>query len=218
MTSIETLSRFPPVETERKPSIGTILAIVGIDPNRNGENASDPLLWTTIERKPKLATDRIQGQISFPADTRKVGEGVMGNVVGSLAEFSNNERLIREALSLMPSSLAERRVFVRGNPADLIVIIFDQSLTHPIVPFDVDEVDGNGWMSIRQLRGEDPSHLRSFVRDIVKMEEDDGLINRVVTDFFRSQQARIPFSTVLPSDFSMASFHGQREKLVDVVR
>ncbi len=218
MTTVETLNRFSPIEVERRQSIGTILAIVAIDPSRNGENASNPRLWTTIEEKPKSATDRIKGQISFPADTRKVGESEIHNAIGSLAEFSDNDRLIRKGLFLMPSSFIERTVPVKGNPVDLVVVVFDGFLANPIVPFDKNEVSANGWMSREDLKKEDPSRLRSFVREVIAMEEADGPINRVITDYFQSQHARIPLDTLLPPDFSIASFYSQRERLPDVMR
>lgn len=219
MTKVETLNRFSSIEGEKKPSIGTILAIVGIDSNRNGENASDPLLWTTIEKKAKPITDRIKGQISFPADTRKVGEDILRNAIGSLAEFSDDGSLMKKTLSLMPSSFTERTVSVKGNPVDLVVVVFDESLTRPIIPFDLDEVSPNGWMSLEKLKKEDPSHLRSFVREIISMEKkEDGPINRVIRDYFEFQQARIPLSNILPSGFSMVDFYAQREKLPDVTK
>ena len=218
MTTVEALNRFSPIEIERKQSIGTILAIVGIDPSKNGENTSNPRLWTTIEEKPKSATDRIKGQISFPADTRKVGENKIRNAIGCLAEFSDDDRLIREGMFLMPSSFIERTVQVKGNLVDIVVVVFDGFLANPIVPFDKNEVSPNGWMSREDLKKEDPSRLRSFVREIIKMEETDGPINKVVTEYFQSQHARIPLSIILPPSFSIASFHNQRERLPDVVR
>lgn len=218
MTTVEALSRFSPIEIERKQSIGTILAIVGIDPSRNGENASNPRLWTTIEEKPKPATDRIKGQISFPADTRKVGENKIDNTIGCLAEFSDDDRLIREGLFLMPSSFIERTVPVKGNPVDLVVVVFDGFLANPIVPFDKNEVSANGWMSREDLKKEDPLRLRSFVREVITMEETDGPISNLVTDYFKFQQARIPLSVILPPSFSISSFYNQRERLPDVIR
>ena len=118
----------------------------------------------------------------------------------------------------MPSSFIERAVPVKGNPVDIVVVVFDGFLANPIVPFDKNEVSANGWMSIEDLKKEDPSRLRSFVREIIKMEETDGPINKVVTEYFQSQHARIPLSIILPPSFSIASFHNQRERLPDVVR
>lgn len=207
------------IEFEKKTSIGTILAIVGIDPNRNGENLSNPLLWTTIEEQSKSVTDRIKGQISLPADTRKIGEDVIHNVIGSLAEFSDNEYLIREALSFVPSSFPEKKIFVKGNSVDLVVLVFNGSLNSQISPFDSDEVSPNRWMSIDELKKEKPSNLRSFVKDIIAMEDGiDKPIRRVVSDYFQLEHARIPLFSILPSGFSMVDFYAQRERLVDVAK
>ena len=207
------------LELEKKPSIGTILIIVGIDPSKNGENIDNPLLWTTMEKKSKEATNKFEGQISFPADTRKIGEDIMHNAIGSLAEFSDNERLIRGALSLMPSSFIEKAISVKGNLVDLAVVIFDESLTCPIIPLDLNEVDPNGWMSMDRLKKEDPSRLRSFVREIIAMEDKmDSPIKRVIADYLKFEQARIPLSAILPSGFSMVDFYNQRERLPDMVK
>lgn len=207
------------VELEKKPSIGTILAIVGIDPSKNGKNIDNPLLWTTTEKESKEITNKFEGQISFPADTRKIGEDIMRNTIGSLAEFSDNERLIREALSLMPSSFIEKAISVKGNLVDLVVVIFDESLTYPIVPLDLNEVGPNGWMSVDRLKKENPSHLRSFVKEIISMEDEvDSPIKRVIADYFEFKQTRIPLSSILPSGFSMIDFYNKRERLPDVVK
>jgi hypothetical protein len=205
-------------EIEKKPSIGTILAIVGIDYSKNGENISNPLLWTTIEEKSKPVTDRIKGQISFPADTRKAGEDIMHNVIGSLVEFSDDERLIKNALFVVPSSFIERKVTVKDNPVDLVVVIFDGPLTSSITPLDFDEVSPNGWMSIGELKKEEPSHLRSFVREIISMEGKGNPISRAVVDYLRFKQSRISLSAILPADFSIADFYARREKLRDVTK
>jgi len=206
-------------ETERKESIGAILAIVGIDDKNNGKNISNPLLWTTVEKVSKIATNKIEGQISLPADTRKIGESIMHNVIGSLAEFSDNDFLIKNALSFMPSSFTEGGIIVRGNPVDLVVMVYDGPLACPIIPLDSNEVVPNGWMLLNDLKKQDSSKLRSFMKDIIALEEGPKRpIGRVLDEYFSFEKPRMSLSTVLPYGFSMADFYMRREKLVDVAK
>src|SRR6266540_3769447 len=76
-------------ETELRQSIGVALLIVGLDPKKNGDNLTDPLLWTITELQAKAQTEKRAGEISIPAETKKRGEGRMENILGALAEFSD---------------------------------------------------------------------------------------------------------------------------------
>lgn len=202
-------------ETEKTPSAGIAMVIVGIEPNKNGENITNPALWTNIERKPKPATDRLMGQISFPSDTRKIGEGKLFNMLGTLAEFTEDDSLIKR-LSFMPSSYTNRAIQVKENYIDLMVVFLSGLPTTPITPLDKDEVIANGWMQLgelQRLHRENPSMLRSFVGQIIGGD----FISRVIDDYFKFPQERILLSSVVDHAFSIANFYRQREQLSDVI-
>jgi hypothetical protein len=207
------------VELEKRPSIGTIVAIIAIDPNKNGENASNPMLWTITEKKSKPATEKLIGQISFPADTRKIGENEFSNMLGSLPEFSEDSNLVRN-LIFMPSSHIEGKISVKNNPVDLEILLIDRFLGDSIIPLDADEVNANGWMSLsnlEEIQKNEPSRLRSFVGQIIDIEKSDKIIHRVVEDYFLYPEKRIPLSTILSSDISLGEFYKKREQSLDVV-
>lgn len=206
-------------EIEKKSSAGMAMVIVGIDLGKNGENINNPALWTNIERKPKPATDRLVGQISFPSDTRKAGEDEFSNMLGTLAEFSGNNDLIR-GLVFMRSSYTDNAIQIKGNYYGLMVAILNGLPSIPIVPFDGDEVAANGWMNLNELQiiqKENPSRLRSFVGQIIDMEKSDRIIHSVVKDYLQYPERGIPLSTRLSSDFSMVDFYNRREQMRDVV-
>src|ERR1039457_2255125 len=77
-------------EGEVRQSIGVALLIVGVDAHRNGDNATDPLIWTIVELEAKPETDKVPGEISVPAETIKIGEGRNANILGALAEFCDD--------------------------------------------------------------------------------------------------------------------------------
>lgn len=203
-----------------KPSMGVALVIVGIDPSKNGENVSNPNIWTTIELKSKPATDRVSSQISIPADTRKIRERREFNVLGSLAEFSRDNNLIR-SLSFVSSSFVPGAIEIKGNRYDLGILFLDGLPSTPIIPLDSDEVAANGWVELkdlRNIRSSNPSSLRSFVGQLIEAEsEKEGAIRTAIVDYFDNPDKRISLSTVLPSDFSIENFYQYREKRRDVI-
>lgn len=207
-------------EIENKlPILGTVVAIVGIDWSQNGENARNPRLYTTVEMQGKPETDRLKGQISLIAETRKrlkdgTSENRFSNVIGALAEFSGDSNLIK-GISFMPSSYLEGVINVKGYPADLAVAFIDGFPNS--IPVAGEEVRFNGWLSLNVLRETDPSHLRSFLKQVISMEDNHGVIGKVVEDFFQHPEDRVSLSTRLPSNFSMAEFYIQREQMSDVV-
>lgn len=213
--------RVTDIESEQKPSMGMALAIVGIDSNRNGENISNPSLWTNIELKSKPETERVRYQISIPSDTKKRGESICDNMLGTLAEFSGNNDLIR-SLILMPSSFADRAIRVKGNSYDLMVAILNGFTNIPIAPFDKNEVAANGWMKLRELQRlqkEDPLRLRSFIGQVVGGEKSNekNMVRKVISNYFNNPEERIPLSTILSPSFSIEDFYKQREQLHDVI-
>lgn len=204
-------------EREKRSSFGLALVIVGIDPSRNGENITEPKFWTIRERKTKPGTEREEGQISFPAETKKHEEGLIDNMFGALSEFTDdNDKVMNNLFFIAGSSYVEGKISVKGNPADLIILIHEGPLDKPTKPVDQDEVVPNGWMTIKELKREYPESVRAFSRDVLSLEESEGLITKVVAEYFRSPMKRLPLRSMLPKNFSsMTEFYRQREKLPD---
>lgn len=212
------------VETEKRPSLGVALVIVGIDPSRNGENETRPNLWTVIEKKSKPETSKIAGQISLPGETRKINsERIEDNIIGATAEFTNNIHIIRYNLFCMPeSSIVKGRIFVNRNPFDMAILIHEGYLDKDIEPEDKDEVLPNGWMTIEEIRRKDPTRdpriVRDFVHQIADIEESHGLIKKAVFDFFHFPARRIPLRAFLSNEISsMKEFFQKREEVRDVI-
>lgn len=206
------------VETERKPSIGVALVIVGIDPSRNGENITAPKLWTIIEKKTKPETEKIAGQISFPGETWKPPEDLNQNIFGAIAgEFSGDDQKINNLWYVEGKSYAEGVVLISGRPADLVVLAYTGLLDHPNIPLATNEVSPNRWMTIKELLNEHPEKVRRFAREFVALEQNQGLVRRVVDDFTHIPLNRVPLSRLLPNNFSsMAQFYQEREEKKDV--
>lgn len=205
---------------ENPLSNGVALGIVGIDPSRNGENATQPKLWTIREKKDKLVTGKIAGQISLPGETRKIaGEPIGSNVGGALAEFTDNSFDIINNLFLMPgASQIQGKLFINKNPFDIMVLMYEGSLDRPIEPVDKDEVSPNGWMTMEEIQKMDQSMVRGFVWDIVALEKAEGLISRAVSEYFHNPMNRLPVSRILPHNFfSIVEFYRNREVRTDVI-
>ena len=205
---------------ENVSSFGVALVIVGIDPSRNGENATEPRLWTIKEKKDKPSTGKSAGQISLPGETRKIAEESLGsNVGGALAEFTDKNFTIMNNLFFIPkSSQIQGKLFINKNPFDIFVLMYEGSFDGSIEPVDRDEVSANGWMTMEEIQKVDQPMVRGFVWDIVSLEKSEGLISRVVNEYFHSPTKRVPVSTILPQDFfSIEKFYEQREALQDVI-
>lgn len=216
------LNRVVDIEDERRSnSIGVALVIVGIDPSKNGENATDPTIWTVIEKKTKPQTEKVAGQISFPGETRKIGEKLTPNIVGALSEFSRDNFDISHNLFFMrKSSYVPEKVSIRGNFVDLMVLMCVGSQTN-FEPVDQDDVMPHKWMTINEIReviALQPEKVRKFARDIVRLETSDQLIARAVDDYFHDPIKRVPASVLLPRTFSsIEQFHVAREMVSDIV-
>lgn len=214
-------SKLAGIELEGKPnSIGVALVIVGIDPRRNGENSTDPTIWTVREKKTKESTQKVAGQISFPGETRKVGEKPTPNIIGALSEFTDNNFQINHNLFLTPSSFRPGIVSIRGNPVDIAVLMYVGPQTDSFTPVDQDDVAPHKWMAMSEIKGvikKEPNMIRKFAQDIIRMEFSDPLIGKAIGEFLHDPMSRLPVSALLPQGFStITSFHHNRERMSDV--
>jgi|SRR3989344_4804882 len=207
------------IEAERKLSVGVALAIVGVDPSRNGGNISSPLFWTIIEQRSNPLTEKVAGQISFPGETSKVGEGLEENILGAVAEeFSGDESKLGNLWYINGSSHMEGRVFISKRPADLVVLAYTGSLDDKNIPFALNEVTPNKWMTLEELLAQNPDRVRKFAREALVLEQQHGLIGQVVNAFMHDPLRRIPLSAFVPSTVSsMEQFYQTRRSRGDVV-
>ncbi len=204
-------------ETEKRQVAGIGLAIVMIDPRRNGENISNPVLWTNRELKAKNYTERVVGQITIPSDTRKKGERGFSNVLGTLAEFSADDELIKSLHFVQGSSYFKNKIWIKDNSFDFAVLIIDKVIIKEIKPVDVDEVMPNGWMSLEELRSKNPGEVRSFVGQVIGDINSRSIISDVVDDYLKFPKKRISLSKFLQPNFSIKEFFSEREKSPDVI-
>ena len=201
-------------------SIGVVVGIVGVDPSRNGQNLKQPKMWTVRELKSKPATDKIAGQLSFPAETRKKEEQgkdyPVQNMIGALVdEFSDDADLIKNSIFLVDGlSVVTNTLSVRNGPLDLMLLIYAGSFERRIEPADTGDVAVNGWISLEELASK-PS--RNFISQALEKERSAGIISRTIETFIRSPLRRVPIGAYLPSDFSISGFRARREQGSDVV-
>ncbi len=214
------LTRIPEI-IGNPASIGVVVGIIGVDPSRNGENLKQPKVWTVRELKSKPATEKIAGQLSFPAETRKQEEQgkeyPVNNMIGALVdEFSDDADLIKHNVFLMDGlSVVTNTISVKSGPLDLMLLIYAGSFDRRIEPTDTGDVAVNGWMSLDELASR-PS--RNFVSQILEKERSDGIISRVIEAFDHFPPKRIPIGAYLSEDFSISGFRTKREQGNDVVK
>ncbi len=205
---------FTSKETKNIQSAGIAVLILGIDPYRNGDNSSDPLLWTIKELKEKPSTMKKAGEISIPAETRKIGEIRSDNILGALAEFCDDTNLkyIKKHLFLKPGSFGERVINVSGNLVDLTALIYDGDLSLPITPVNFSEVSPNGWLKVSQIRNF--NDIRPILSQALEKDLEIGLSKDIFDTYLNGKDELAP---VFEDDFSsIADFYRNRETLSDI--
>lgn len=201
-------------ETEVRSSIGVALLIVGLDPHRNDDDITNPLIWTIRELRGKPETDKIVGELSIPAETKKAGESRLENILGALAEFGNDESLayLREHLFLMSDAHIDGGILIHDNPVDMSVLIYDGFLENIFIPLSSDEVGPNGWL--RRSEIQNMAGVRSVMRQAVELDRASGLSARAIEEYYLFPEKRI---SIFPKDFvSIRNFDAQRELSPDV--
>lgn len=205
-------------EIEEKPaSAGVAVVIVGLDQSRNGENQSDPLIWTIIELVSKPDTEKSAGQISIPAETRKNGESIDDNVIGALAEFCDDTLFspyVKKHLVKMEGKwYREKVISVGGSHADVAVLIYDGALDFPLKPANPNEVSPNGWIKKSDLQNR--SELRDLCKQVILLDEWEDLTRNALESYYNNPDQR---RSVFPDDLSsIKHFSTLREFGMDVV-
>lgn len=202
------------IERESARSAGIALLIVGVGKAKNGDNQTDPLYWTVRELEDKPSTSKYAGDISIPAETRKIGETRASNVLGALAEFCDDGVLAcaREHLFLIDGVFKEKGIWVNGNPVDISVLIYDGDVTLDFIPHDNAEVNPNGWLHRSEILEKD--RVRTVLFQAISVDVNEGLSLRALETYYNNPQLLKP---VFPADFnSMEDFYRERELLMDV--
>lgn len=200
----------PKRETERQ-NIGVALMIIADDPR--SDNGRGPLIWTIKEMNSKKQTEKQIGQISIPAETRKLGESDASNIRGALAEFCDDNLLVSSSnITITDGSLYRDALNLNGHfVADLLVVVFDGSIDFPISPANRDEVEPNGWMHLEEIKESDS--VRPFLKQFIE----NGQAVIVTQDALRSHRAsperRV---SLIPQRFSINEFYLKREEIKDV--
>ena len=202
---------------ENPDSAGVAVLIVGLDPRRDGDNALDPLIWTITELKSKVETDKLAGQLSIPAETRKNGESAEDNVIGALAEFCNDtifSSYVKNHLVKVDGKWRrEKGITVGTGPADVAVVIYDGALDFPFKPTNADEVSPNGWMKKSELVAVYPN-LRDLLKETLELDSMENLIRDALEDYESNPEKR---KSVFPDDLvSIEKFNSEREFGVDM--
>lgn len=202
-------------EKKVKASAGVIVLIVGLDPNRNGENETDPFIRTIIELKNKPETNKFAGQISAPAETRKDGETIESNVLGALAEFCNDEAFslyVRNHLVRPERWIGEKGASVGNSPVDIAVLIYDGALDFPFKPACSDEVRANGWVKKSDLINNPRS--RDILKQALEFDSEKNLVRCALDSYYNNPQKR---DSIFPKDMdSIEEFSVVREHGIDI--
>ncbi|MCL5435347.1 MAG: hypothetical protein M1405_03085 [Patescibacteria group bacterium] len=212
ITTEVTPTRLVSGEAETRQSIGVALLIVAIDPRRNGDNTTDPLIWTLTELQAKAETEKTPGEISIPAETKKVGEYRVANILGALAEFCDDNAIphLADHLFLADGFYREKGIIINSNPVDLAVLVYNGPLDISLAPQSSTEVIGNGWINRSRIRRMDG--VRSVLTQAVEIDALEGLTSRALEAYYTESGMTKIFSP----GFSMRSFYEKREILPDV--
>ena len=201
-------------DVDRNRSVAITLLVVGLDSRRNGDNQNDPLLWTIKELKDKQNSHKKAGEISIPAETRKIGEDRSSNLLGALSEFCNDDNLFyaRKHLFVIDGLFIERGVNIKGNLVDVSVLLYDGSLDYPFVPLNNGEVEANSWLRRDQIQGAEG--IRSVLSRAVELDIAAGLSSRAIELYYTQPTMMKP---AFPINFkSMGQFCVSRELFPDI--
>ncbi|MBI2031406.1 MAG: hypothetical protein HYT08_02215 [Candidatus Levybacteria bacterium] len=194
---------------ENEPGSKAIVVVVFASPQGDEDNI---LLWTVRERETKPMTEKVAGQISFIAETRKRGESPLYNLLGALAEFSGDDRILLNHLYVTQNSYREGVVSIRKGeiPVDLAFLYYDGPMNGEVKPLDGIEVEGNGWLTIEDIRSLHPGMVRNIVFQSININEIEGIIPAIING------SKFPLSQVLAPEFSISAYNFHREQTEDL--
>jgi len=204
-----------PETREKSTSVAIGVVIIGLDPQRNGDSISDPLIWTLVELQRKSETEKSPGQVSIPAETRTLWENRKSNILGALAEFTDDTTLsiVANHLYEAESSYCDAAITLgQGNMIDLAVFVYDGPLNILFQPVYRKEVAPLGWTQISKLR--EQGGLRDGFKEVLELDQREGFIEQVLEDFYADRGKK----RVIPEQLeSIEDFSAQRDTSPDVL-
>ncbi len=192
-----------------RPVIGMAAVII---------NASTGEIWSVEEQVSKALTGRQAGQLSIPLETRKIGESIMSNLEGAMAEASSDKDSVgndvREQVignlfhfNTIPQGVVIVPVGSRMIRCDLSVLLYGGMDTLP-QPYSTEVINARWIDPVKLLEG----NVRPLARDVVNYTLDSGLYVKSLSHFrqepWRAQKTFSP-------NFSIISNHTRRELLPD---
>lgn len=197
-------------ESDSNHSVGVAVLILGVDTSDPKFSIHQPpMIWAIKERMTKSATDKRMGQFSIPAETRKIGEQAPQTTLAALAEFTNDDRDIDK---LYVGGYLSKGISVRGNPADVVVMIYDGPLDQAHAPIDPDETEPHGWVNpdyIKKLNGE----VRPLAHDVLSLVSNQDMFALIASH--TDPEQRIPLRNSVGEDFSLINFNTDRDLIPD---
>lgn len=194
-------------EGESISSIGVILIVVA-GKTLDGES---PMVSTLIELQGKPETGKTAGQISFPAETRKVGESERSTLIGALAELTDSDSVVERLLVVPEMFYARGVVSIRGRSIDVAFMVYDGPIDEEMQPIDPTETRSNGWLPLKDIQlmnGE----VRGIAHDSIHFATTWGILGLI-------QQHRaemVPLTDFLEPDFSLREFIQRRDPQADI--
>lgn len=196
---------------EKLASVAVAVLIVGLGSSKNGDNESDPLIWTISELKSKFETDKVAGEISIPAETRKNGESAEDNVFGALTEFCDDTAfpwyIKKHVIRMDGNWYRGKGVIVRERLVDVAVLIYDGAIDFPLKPTCSDEVSPNGWVKKSELAMY--PNLREMSKQVLDLDSSENLIREALESYHKNPERR---RQIFPDNFdSMRKFSNERD-------
>ncbi len=202
------------VEKEKIQSVGVGLIIVGMDLDKNGLNAVNPLIYFNQELKSNPATEKVAGQYSIPLERRTIEEMQQNNRLRAMAEFTDDRNLdyFRQHLYTVPESFHGGKGSLKGNPVDLTIIIFDGNLEIEFSPFS-DDVRPVGWVSLEDYRK--LKNVRPLADQLVNAAEREKLLYKAVVSWEYFPERRQFF---IPNGYSVEASEIASNKKRDIIQ
>ncbi len=199
------------IEREVVQSAGVALLIVGFDPLKNGDNITDPLIWTITELQDKPETQKRAGDTSIPSETRKQNETRTQNILGALAEFCDEGCVggLSRHLFFAPGSYKDEAISINGNLVDIGVLVYDGPLDVFFNPQNCEEVSGNGWQKRSVI--EQGENIRSVLRLALEEDKKEGLTRKALETYYANSGIQI-----VPEGFSIRNYYQARESRKDL--
>lgn len=184
-------------------------------------NAKTGEILAVQERFLKERSGRASGQLSIQLETRKIGEGAVGNMEGAIAEaFDDVDHDGRDVRADVIGSLycvgqiPQKTLIVGQNGSRIkfdVVALLHDGRDIPTRPYS-HEVEGSHWVAPETFLG--AAGVRPLARVVIEELLTSGLYRELLFTFRNSPESRRP---VFNPDFSIRTSSTCRELLPDIV-